>query len=255
MYPLEASPNLTLMEFLFGQACRGWRVLTACCGVEVEARVSGSGAIGVSGVDLLALCGCGSDPRPCRSSAIVSKGIRGRPRTGPRCLRDGHHGFAGAPRHRVAAHDEPRMSGRLCGLRFALAAVVPRHLASANLMPEPRRIRPSLNGLPRLRPRRIERDRGACRYATNRAGPSLRTVRIVSPNLNYGENVSPPARTHSRRRLLACLPACYLISVSSLNIGRYMLMITMPTMTPTPSIMIGSTIEVSAWTEASTSSS
>ena len=49
--------------------------------------------------------------------------------------------------------------------------------------------------------------------------------------------------------------AGYLISVSSLNIGRYMEMITMPTITPTPSIMIGSTIEVSAWTEASTSSS
>ena len=65
----------------------------------------------------------------------------------------------------------------------------------------------------------------------------------------------------SRRRLLVRaaprpnLPPPYLISVSSLNIGRYMLMITMPTMTPTPSIMIGSTIEVSAWTEASTSSS
>ena len=49
--------------------------------------------------------------------------------------------------------------------------------------------------------------------------------------------------------------ARYLISVSSLNIGRYMEMITMPTITPTPSIMIGSTIDVSAWTEASTSSS
>ena len=47
----------------------------------------------------------------------------------------------------------------------------------------------------------------------------------------------------------------YLISVSSLNIGRYMLMITTPTMIPTPSIMIGSTIEVSDWIEASTSSS
>ena len=47
----------------------------------------------------------------------------------------------------------------------------------------------------------------------------------------------------------------YLISVSSLNIGRYMLMITMPTMIPTPSIMIGSTIEVSDWIDASTSSS
>ena len=47
----------------------------------------------------------------------------------------------------------------------------------------------------------------------------------------------------------------YLISVSSLNIGRYIEMITTPTIRPTPSIMIGSTIEVSDWIEASTSSS
>ena len=47
----------------------------------------------------------------------------------------------------------------------------------------------------------------------------------------------------------------YLTSVSSLNIGRYMLMMMMPTMMPTPTIIIGSMIEVSAWIEASTSSS
>jgi len=83
-----------------------------------------------------------------------------------------------------------------------------------------------------------------------RTGPSLGTVRIVSPSLNYVEKVSRPVRTHTPAQ-----KSCYLISVSNLNIGRYMLMITMPTMIPTPSIMIGSTIEVSAWTEASTSSS
>ncbi len=52
-----------------------------------------------------------------------------------------------------------------------------------------------------------------------------------------------------------CERVSYWISVSSLNIGRYIEMITMPTMIPTPSIMIGSTIEVSDWIEASTSSS
>jgi hypothetical protein len=85
-----------------------------------------------------------------------------------------------------------------------------------------------------------------------RTGPSLRTLRIVSPSLNYGEKVSPPVRTHTSR---VSAGRRYLISVSSLNIGRYMLMITTPTMIPTPSIMIGSTIEVSDWIDASTSSS
>jgi hypothetical protein len=50
--------------------------------------------------------------------------------------------------------------------------------------------------------------------------------------------------------------ACrYLTSVSILNIGRYIEMMMMPTMTPTPIIMIGSTIEVSDDTADSTSSS
>jgi hypothetical protein len=52
-----------------------------------------------------------------------------------------------------------------------------------------------------------------------------------------------------------CRRARYLTSVSILNIGRYIEMITMPTITPTPSIMIGSTIDVRAPTDASTSSS
>ena len=49
--------------------------------------------------------------------------------------------------------------------------------------------------------------------------------------------------------------AVYSTSWSSLNIGMYMAMMMIPTTRPTPIIMIGSTIDVSAWIEASTSSS
>jgi hypothetical protein len=49
--------------------------------------------------------------------------------------------------------------------------------------------------------------------------------------------------------------ARYLIRLSILNIGRYIEMMTTPTIMPTPIIMIGSMIEVRAWMEASTSSS
>ena len=52
-----------------------------------------------------------------------------------------------------------------------------------------------------------------------------------------------------------CVRVRYLTSVSILNIGRYIEMMMMPTMMPTPIIMIGSTIEVSDCTAASTSSS
>jgi hypothetical protein len=51
------------------------------------------------------------------------------------------------------------------------------------------------------------------------------------------------------------LPPVYLISVRSLNIGRYMEITIVPTMAPTPIIRIGSMIEVSDWMLASTSSS
>jgi len=54
--------------------------------------------------------------------------------------------------------------------------------------------------------------------------------------------------------LVPCAPR-YLTSVSILNIGRYIEMMMMPTMTPTPIIMIGSTIDVSDCTAESTSSS
>ena len=47
----------------------------------------------------------------------------------------------------------------------------------------------------------------------------------------------------------------YFTRVSILNIGMYIEMMMTPTMRPTPIIMIGSTIEVSDCTDASTSSS
>jgi hypothetical protein len=56
-------------------------------------------------------------------------------------------------------------------------------------------------------------------------------------------------------KVARCRTACYLTSVSILNIGMYIEMMMMPTMTPTPIIMIGSTIDVSDCTDASTSSS
>ena len=49
--------------------------------------------------------------------------------------------------------------------------------------------------------------------------------------------------------------ARYFTSVSILNIGRYIAMMITPTMQPTPIIMIGSMIDVSDATDASTSSS
>jgi hypothetical protein len=122
----------------------------------------------------------------------------------------------------------------------------------------------------RSRPVRTVRDRGyetldrplkiaAASRPQTRAGSN----RIVFPKRQRLETDPPqPAGEPSesepdrcRRTVRTRARARYLISVSSLNIGRYMLMITMPTMIPTPSIMIGSTIEVSDWIDASTSSS
>ena len=50
-------------------------------------------------------------------------------------------------------------------------------------------------------------------------------------------------------------PLHYLMSVIILNIGRYIAMTIVPTITPTPIISTGSMIEVSDWMLASTSSS
>jgi hypothetical protein len=96
--------------------------------------------------------------------------------------------------------------------------------------------------------------------ATTRYRGAIDTQSIVLAELAAERWVTSRSATRSRScscaaRARAQPPARYLISVSSLNIGRYMEMITMPTITPTPSIMIGSTIEVSDWIEASTSSS
>ena len=68
--------------------------------------------------------------------------------------------------------------------------------------------------------------------------------RVDSSSLRIG--LRPPTGARAPR---------YLMSVSILNIGRYIEMMMMPTMIPTPIIMIGSMIEVSVWIDESTSSS
>src|SRR4029077_143661 len=73
------------------------------------------------------------------------------------------------------------------------------------------------------------------------------------------EDPPQPAQRHGQA-LVCGHPArireeTYFTRVSILNIGMYIEMMMMPTMTPTPIIMIGSTIEVSDCTDASTSSS
>jgi hypothetical protein len=72
--------------------------------------------------------------------------------------------------------------------------------------------------------------------------------------------VEPTDRGEARDDLGGLTHACsslrrYLMSVSILNIGRYIEMTIVPTMAPTPIISTGSMIEVSDWMLASTSSS
>ena len=64
-----------------------------------------------------------------------------------------------------------------------------------------------------------------------------------------------PHALHGTASRACASRAAYLTSESILNIGRYMLMMITPTMQPTPTIISGSMIEVSAWIDASTSSS
>jgi hypothetical protein len=65
----------------------------------------------------------------------------------------------------------------------------------------------------------------------------------------------PEAALANALALPATRGRAYSIRVSILNIGRYIAITMTPTIIPTPIIMIGSMIEVSAWIEASTSSS
>ena len=67
-------------------------------------------------------------------------------------------------------------------------------------------------------------------------------------------------RTHFGVRLPGGFELCpysarYLMSVSILNIGRYIAITIVPTMMPTPIIRIGSMMDVSDWMLESTSSS
>ena len=78
---------------------------------------------------------------------------------------------------------------------------------------------------------------------------------------------APAARKHDHRRereqrqepphgfMRPSPPPHYLMSVIILNIGRYIAMTIVPTITPTPIISTGSMIEVSDWMLVSTSSS
>jgi hypothetical protein len=64
-----------------------------------------------------------------------------------------------------------------------------------------------------------------------------------------GDDEENPPRGHGRPS------SSYLMSVSILNIGRYIEITIVPTMTPTPIIRIGSMMDVSDWMLESTSSS
>ena len=120
-------------------------------------------------------------------------------------------------------------------IRAAVEHYITAHHAAARSGRRPRHPRADQEARRAARPEADHR-----RGVRSQEGSAARSVVVAASGAATGARAA-----HAR----------YLISVSSLNIGRYMEMITMPTMTPTPSIMIGSTIEVSAWTEASTSSS
>jgi hypothetical protein len=99
--------------------------------------------------------------------------------------------------------------------------------------------------LPEYGRRKILRPcRGALDYTTD-------AMRLHHRIVNLCNAVEPGnARLRDLRRA-----SVYLTRVSILNIGMYIEMMMTPTMSPTPIIMIGSTIEVSDCTDASTSSS
>ena len=69
-----------------------------------------------------------------------------------------------------------------------------------------------------------------------------------------GQDATSPSLSRPRAKSASLGPR-YLISVSILNIGRYIEMMITPTIMPTPIIINGSMIEVSDWIAASTSSS
>ena len=86
--------------------------------------------------------------------------------------------------------------------------------------------------------------------ASEQAAVAEIALRIV---LHTSRSSSPGIRWRSAVRKANVKP--YFNSESILNIGMYIEMMMIPTMTPTPIIMIGSTIDVSDCTDASTSSS
>jgi hypothetical protein len=84
--------------------------------------------------------------------------------------------------------------------------------------------------------------------------PSWPRIDSLSQKAQTDRNETrPPQHAFNGRR--GVFRAFYLISVRSLNIGRYIAITMTPTIMPTPIIMIGSMIDVSDWIAASTSSS
>ena len=75
-------------------------------------------------------------------------------------------------------------------------------------------------------------------------------VTDVFPSQRRQPSPAVPGRTRPGEE-----PVAHLTSWSILNIGRYIEITIIPTMAPTPIIMIGSMIEVSDWMLVSTSSS
>jgi hypothetical protein len=84
---------------------------------------------------------------------------------------------------------------------------------------------------------------------TLRVGGEMRNA--VSRGIAVSEDAIPAA---NKRRLLDEAVA-YLTRLSILNIGRYIAMTMTPTISPTRIIISGSTMDVSDWIAASTSSS
>jgi hypothetical protein len=125
---------------------------------------------------------------------------------------------------------------------------------------DPPRSRASRRGHPPLRPYRPDRARGHEGDRVPLRHPSQvqgREITAALPVIHPLGTAAPrPATGPSlRRRTLRASRARYWISVSSLNMGRYIAMITIPTMIPTPIIMSGSMIDVRLAIALSTSSS
>lgn len=164
--------------------------------------------------------------------------VRSRSQHDPAVETRSAHGL-GLANHTAGVEENPTTPGA-----SALAQVIAgRREAAAELSATPRR----RDGPPSRHPPFTELVGSLARSRPRSAGSA--------------RHQTTPVVGHAARlvaRLLAAallLRARYLMSVRSLNIGRYIEMTIVPTMTPTPIMRIGSMIEVRDWMLASTSSS